>query len=99
MTPALLKKHRLYSIPDTHENDCLVATEKDCGQCAFYLVSKEVLPMDKMVGGFKKGIIKNSFIIVLMMSIIHTGIAFIHSRESGRADVTSLKSCELAYEC
>lgn len=80
-------KYRFYSIPDTHESERLEATEIDCGQYSFYVVSKEVLPMIKLLDDFKKGIIKYSFIIILMMSILHIGIAFIHSRESGRADI------------
>ena len=42
--------------------------------------------MVKTMNGIKKGLIKYSFVIVLLMSILHIGIAYIHSRESGRAD-------------
>ncbi len=77
---------RLYSIPDAHVSECLVASEMDCGQCPSNETKKEEKPMVKIMDGFKKGITKSSFVIIIIMSILHIGIAYIHSRESGRVD-------------
>lgn len=77
----------MYSIPDTHISECLAASEIDCGQCNSKETKKEGLPMVKIMKACKESIIKYSFVIVVMMSILHTGIAYIHSRESSRADL------------
>ncbi|BBO70049.1 hypothetical protein DSCA_39790 [Desulfosarcina alkanivorans] len=45
--------------------------------------------MVKIMNGLKKGIIKSSFVIIVIMSIFHIGIAYIHSRDSGRADLST----------
>ena len=77
---------RLYPIPDAHTSECLVATETGCRQESSIKFKKEVKPMVRIMKRFKKGIIRYSFIIVLLISIFHVAIAYIHSRGSGRAD-------------
>ena len=42
--------------------------------------------MVRLTNRIMKMISKYLFIIVLVMSLAHVGIAYIHSRESGRAD-------------
>jgi len=42
--------------------------------------------MVRKMNSFKKGMLKHSLSIIVILSIIHIGIAYIHSRESGRAD-------------
>jgi hypothetical protein len=82
------KVSRLYSIPDTHASGCLVTPETGCGLISdsTVKVNKEVMPMVRFMNGAKKFVSKYSFIVVLIMSIAHLGIAYIHSRESGRVD-------------
>lgn len=77
---------RLYSIPVTHLSEGLVVSETDCGQTTSTGENKEVPLMVRFMNGIKKGIVKYSFLIVVLISLFHIGIAYVHSRESGRAD-------------
>ncbi len=42
--------------------------------------------MTKFMNGIKTRIVKHLLIIAVLMLVVHIGIAYIHSRESGRAD-------------
>lgn len=76
----------MYSIPDTQVKEGLVTSEDDCGQKTPGEKREEVLPMTKFMNGIKTRIVKHLLIIAVLMLVVHIGIAYIHSRESGRAD-------------
>jgi hypothetical protein len=87
----------LYSIPEDPAFDCLVVTECVCGLEAVGLSEvvvtfelKAEVPMDKQksgVFGVVAGWLKEqSFLLVLGMSLFHVGLAYIHTRDSGRDD-------------
>lgn len=78
--------NRLYSIPDTHVSEGLVAPDVDCRQDTPNKIQKEGSLMINKMKAIKHFIIRYSFVIVLFLSVFHIGIAYIHSLESGRAD-------------
>jgi hypothetical protein len=91
---------RLYSIPEPQAIECLVETECVCGLEAVG-ESEEVVvvtvddlkaevPMDKQKSGVFDVVVgwlkEQSFLLVLGMSLFHVGLAYIHTRDSGRGD-------------
>ena len=58
-------------------------------ECVYGLPHKE-MPMDEKnetaLKRIAKWFLKNSFYIVVTLSVLHIGLAYIHTRESGRAD-------------
>ncbi len=80
-------KGQLYPIPDAHTDECLVATETDCRQKSSIKPNKEGKLMVRIMKKLKSNVIKHALIIVILLSIFHVGVAYIHSRGSGRADL------------
>jgi hypothetical protein len=86
----------LYSIPEARQTaigpERLVTAECVCRVDSGEVGStqKEKKPMDNKMYGMVEKVFgwlkKRSFILVLLMSIFHVGLAYIHTRDSGRAD-------------
>ena len=79
----------MYSIPDAHISEFLVDSESACRlKTSKEKLNKEGKLMDnKKLKRVRKWAIKYSFSIVLILSVIHLSIAYIHTRESGRTDL------------
>lgn len=87
---------RLYSIPETRQTavsrERLVTTEWVCGPVSS--TTKERKPMNtkmyetvrNVTNNVTNWLNKHSFKLVLIMSLFHIGLAYIHTRDSGRAD-------------
>ena len=77
---------RFSSIPDAYYK---LLEDTECF-CRPSLDIKEVLPMDKKNEKFAYKVTnwlsRFSFYIVVGLSIFHIGLAYIHTRESGKAD-------------
>ena len=80
---------RLYSIPGPHPT--VIVCE---GQVTFEFVcteSRKEVHMDKTLNGevraVRHGLKKNQSILVLLLSLFHIGLAYIHTRDSGRTDL------------
>jgi hypothetical protein len=89
----------LYSIPDAQAIECLVDTECVCrleaigrSEVAAITVDelKAEVPMDKQKSGVFDVVVgwlkEQSFLLVVGMSLFHVGLAYIHTRDSGRGD-------------